>query len=164
MIRRPPRSTLFPYTTLFRSDERLREDAARVDARADEVVARERDVKTRGQALESAAREQARGYLLEARRKVEEALGRARAAVDEATAREARRLVEQAIDETAGETAGEKTREGWVSLDELRHKRQEATDAPRRVPRPARPAREGARASTTAGHPTTTATTEISLR
>jgi len=51
-----------------------------------------------------------------------------------------------------------------VSLDELRHKRQEATDAPRRVPRPARPAREGARASTTAGHSTTTATTEISLR
>src|SRR6266446_8745188 len=27
MIRRPPRSTLFPYTTLFRSDERLREGA-----------------------------------------------------------------------------------------------------------------------------------------
>src|SRR2546428_4287454 len=25
MIRRPPRSTLFPYTTLFRSAERLRE-------------------------------------------------------------------------------------------------------------------------------------------
>src|SRR3712207_7220884 len=24
MIRRPPRSTLFPYTTLFRSDERFR--------------------------------------------------------------------------------------------------------------------------------------------
>src|SRR3712207_6871772 len=29
MIRRPPRSTLFPYTTLFRSDEELR---ARVNA------------------------------------------------------------------------------------------------------------------------------------
>src|SRR3712207_7547493 len=29
MIRRPPRSTLFPYTTLFRSD-----DGARADARA----------------------------------------------------------------------------------------------------------------------------------
>src|SRR2546430_11952898 len=29
MIRRPPRSTLFPYTTLFRSDERNREGAAR---------------------------------------------------------------------------------------------------------------------------------------
>src|SRR3712207_8318629 len=28
MIRRPPRSTLFPYTTLFRSDPRLLGDAA----------------------------------------------------------------------------------------------------------------------------------------
>src|SRR3712207_8010271 len=27
MIRRPPRSTLFPYTTLFRSDKRLLRDA-----------------------------------------------------------------------------------------------------------------------------------------
>src|SRR2546425_8474008 len=33
MIRRPPRSTLFPYTTLFRSARvRLRIDAARRDA------------------------------------------------------------------------------------------------------------------------------------
>src|SRR5438105_9838630 len=29
MIRRPPRSTLFPYTTLFRSDDVLHDDAAR---------------------------------------------------------------------------------------------------------------------------------------
>src|SRR2546426_7730069 len=29
MIRRPPRSTLFPYTTLFRSDRRLRVDPAK---------------------------------------------------------------------------------------------------------------------------------------
>src|SRR3712207_8751819 len=28
MIRRPPRSTLFPYTTLFRSPPKLAEDAA----------------------------------------------------------------------------------------------------------------------------------------
>src|SRR3712207_8321966 len=28
MIRRPPRSTLFPYTTLFRSADRLRPDGA----------------------------------------------------------------------------------------------------------------------------------------
>src|SRR5260370_29519374 len=28
MIRRPPRSTLFPYTTLFRSERLLREDPA----------------------------------------------------------------------------------------------------------------------------------------
>src|SRR5260370_31378979 len=34
MIRRPPRSTLFPYTTLFRSDEgRLAEAAGVVSAR-----------------------------------------------------------------------------------------------------------------------------------
>src|SRR2546429_5341209 len=31
MIRRPPRSTLFPYTTLFRSLERLAAAAARLD-------------------------------------------------------------------------------------------------------------------------------------
>src|SRR5690348_17767791 len=29
MIRRPPRSTLFPYTTLFRSQETARKDGAR---------------------------------------------------------------------------------------------------------------------------------------
>src|SRR3712207_8700586 len=29
MIRRPPRSTLFPYTTLFRSQDRLKMEAAR---------------------------------------------------------------------------------------------------------------------------------------
>src|SRR3712207_8054333 len=31
MIRRPPRSTLFPYTTLFRSEQRRAEHAARPD-------------------------------------------------------------------------------------------------------------------------------------
>src|SRR5436309_7610106 len=35
MIRRPPRSTLFPYTTLFRSDDRVIGDALeRLDAQA----------------------------------------------------------------------------------------------------------------------------------
>src|SRR2546430_12235258 len=34
MIRRPPRSTLFPYTTLFRSDARRFLDEAAVIARA----------------------------------------------------------------------------------------------------------------------------------
>src|SRR5438034_3198406 len=33
MIRRPPRSTLFPYTTLFRSDRILREVSTVVGAR-----------------------------------------------------------------------------------------------------------------------------------
>src|SRR5438270_7351649 len=33
MIRRPPRSTLFPYTTLFRSDDRGRRGRARAAGR-----------------------------------------------------------------------------------------------------------------------------------
>src|SRR3712207_8133312 len=33
MIRRPPRSTLFPYTTLFRSDEVHRDEVARAEQR-----------------------------------------------------------------------------------------------------------------------------------
>src|SRR5207249_181668 len=106
----------------------LRDDAAKIAARADAVAAREREVQARARTLERGAREQARAYLLEARRKVEEALGRARAAVDEATAREARRLVEQAIEETEGETAGDKAGEGgkgkgWVSLEDLKRTR-----------------------------------------
>src|SRR3712207_7565555 len=45
MIRRPPRSTLFPYTTLFRSDREQHRDAERVRAphdlvRLGEVVGR----------------------------------------------------------------------------------------------------------------------------
>src|SRR3712207_8179874 len=46
MIRRPPRSTLFPYTTLFRS-ARGRADGARglVDARAEQVDPDEREVR-----------------------------------------------------------------------------------------------------------------------
>src|SRR3712207_8419743 len=31
MIRRPPRSTLFPYTTLFRSDKKLKEKQEKED-------------------------------------------------------------------------------------------------------------------------------------
>jgi DNA mismatch repair protein MutS2 len=104
-------------------DAALRQDAEQLDARAADLAARERDVKARAQSLEREAREQTRAYLLEARKKVEDALGRARAAVDEATAREARRLVERAIEETAGETPGEKVGEGWMSLEELRRAR-----------------------------------------
>src|SRR3712207_8879212 len=35
MIRRPPRSTLFPYTTLFRSDVHLHAATGRVDGHGD---------------------------------------------------------------------------------------------------------------------------------
>src|SRR3989442_6293150 len=40
MIRRPPRSTLFPYTTLFRSPERRRSGGGLRSGRRDELVPR----------------------------------------------------------------------------------------------------------------------------
>src|SRR3712207_7384766 len=43
MIRRPPRSTLFPYTTLFRSVHWLRHAAARLGGHADQGQAPLRD-------------------------------------------------------------------------------------------------------------------------
>ena len=132
-------------------DQSVRGDAEKVDARAVELAAREREVKARAQSLEREAREQTRAYLLEARKKVEEALGRARAAVDEATAREARRLLEKAIDETAGETAGDKAREGWMSLEEL--KRARRGSASPNLPQP----------PPTSTAPSLTAATEVSL-
>ncbi|HXL54435.1 MAG TPA: Smr/MutS family protein [Gemmatimonadales bacterium] len=132
-------------------DASARADAEQLEARAAELAARERQVKARAQSLEREAREQTRAYLLEARKKVEEALGRARAAVDEATAREARRLVEQAIDETAGETPGDKAKEGWMSLEEL--KRARMGSASPNLPQPPPPS----------AAPSLTAATDISL-
>jgi DNA mismatch repair protein MutS2 len=134
-------------------DAALRMDAAQLDERAAELAARERDVKARAQSLEREAREQTRAYLLEARNKVEDALGRARAAVDEATAREARRLVERAIEETAGETAGEKVGEGWMSLEELKRVRKGSPSTHLHRPPP----------SSTTPVPAVSAATEISL-
>ncbi|HEX4575359.1 MAG TPA: Smr/MutS family protein, partial [Gemmatimonadales bacterium] len=107
-------------------DARQRADAATLDRRAAALAGTERAVQARERTLEQRARDQARAYLLEARRKVEEALGQARAAVDEATAREARRLVEQAIADTsvAGPDTGDAApRDGWLSLDELKRLR-----------------------------------------
>src|SRR2546430_5224704 len=71
MIRRPPRSTLFPYTTLFRSGVRGAVDADEAAAPADEVEQRppnllaerqaarreEEDGPTPGQRLDGEARE-----------------------------------------------------------------------------------------------------------
>ena len=144
-------------------EQGVRGDAARVDARGEEVAGREREVKARARGLEQAARDQTRAYLLEARKKVEEALGRARAAVDEATAKEARRLLEQALEETETRETGDTRETGkgkgetWLSLEELKRRRQEPAGAPRRPPSPARP-------PAGAGHSTATAATEVSLR
>src|SRR3712207_7117982 len=53
MIRRPPRSTLFPYTTLFRSDDLVR-SVHRILTHADEV--RRLDVRTNADTPEDTAR------------------------------------------------------------------------------------------------------------
>jgi DNA mismatch repair protein MutS2 len=66
----------------------------------------EHQLHLREKALDKNAREQARAYLLEARKTVEAALAQARAAVTEATAKEARRIVEEAIEKTAGRPDG----------------------------------------------------------
>src|SRR6267143_3635108 len=62
MIRRPPRSTLFPYTTLFRSaatHETLSHDRVRREVdRADDGLIARRDVHACGKWMEGDPREQ----------------------------------------------------------------------------------------------------------
>jgi DNA mismatch repair protein MutS2 len=103
----------------------------------------ETELHLREKALDKDARDRARAYLLEARKTVEAALGQARAAVTEATAKEARRMLEEAIEKTDG-TVGEE-KKGWVNLEELRRRKN--------VPSVTTPART-----------TTTAHSEVSLR
>jgi len=110
--------------------EELRVAAERVAEREMALDAKDREIARQARELEHAARAQARAYLLEARRRVEEALALARAAVDEATAKEARRLVEQAIETTETRATPVARSDKWLSLDDLRRQRQ-APPAPR---------------------------------
>ncbi len=71
--------------------------SARLGLQNESQTAREAELKRREKEAERQGRQQARAYLLEARQRVEEALGTARGAADEAAAREARRLVEEGI-------------------------------------------------------------------
>ena len=89
-------------SALAAAEAAARERAAELESRLADVNERERAVLARERALDKEARERARAYLLEARKTVEAALGQARAAVDEATAKQARRMVEEAIERTAG--------------------------------------------------------------
>src|SRR3712207_8157360 len=67
MIRRPPRSTLFPYTTLFRSDV-LGLVGKRLEPRADDVeavgVGRHADGRRTGRSVEPTAGLPSRQYLV----------------------------------------------------------------------------------------------------
>ena len=86
-------------TALLEAEAAGREEASQLEARTAAIEEREREATKRERGQDSRARDQARAYLLEARKTVEAALGQARAAVDEATAREARRMLERAIAE-----------------------------------------------------------------
>jgi DNA mismatch repair protein MutS2 len=71
---------------------------ARLAAQQASQTARDAELRRREKEAERAGRQQARAFLLEARQRVEDALGAARGAADDA-AREARRLVEEGIRE-----------------------------------------------------------------
>jgi len=74
---------------------------ARLRVQAESQASREAELKRREKDAERAARTQARAFLLDARQRVEAALGSARAAADEVKAREARRMLEAGIVELA---------------------------------------------------------------
>jgi DNA mismatch repair protein MutS2 len=80
---------------------RLRRLEGQLAVRQEQLGAQADEVGTRAAELEREGRQQARRFLLEARKRVDEALGVARAAVSEATAKEARRLVEEGISDEA---------------------------------------------------------------
>ncbi|HXI33705.1 MAG TPA: hypothetical protein VNH63_06460, partial [Gemmatimonadales bacterium] len=103
-----------------RGDE-LQVRTAELETLAAALQEREQALRTEEKTLDTAARERARAYLLEARKTVEAALAQARATVTESTAKEARRIVEQAIEKSGEEGTGK--REGWVNLEELRQRR-----------------------------------------
>ena len=69
----------------------------RLSVQADAQATREAALRRQEKDAERRAREQARAFLLDARNRVEEALGAARSVADAAAAREARRLVEEGI-------------------------------------------------------------------
>ena len=82
-----------------RARDRARRARARLRAEAEHQAAREAELERREKAAEREGRRQAKAYLMDARRLVEEALGAARTAADDAAAREARRKVEEGIRE-----------------------------------------------------------------
>ena len=94
----------------------LESRTARLAAQDDTQTARETELKRREKDAERQGRQQARAYLLDARQRVEAALGAARGAADEAAAREARRLVEEGVRE-AGEALADSGTAGQRDSD-----------------------------------------------
>ncbi len=77
---------------------------ARLEQQAESQAARESELKRREKEADRTGRQLAKSHLMEARRLVQAALGAARAAADDAAAREARRMVEEGIREITERT------------------------------------------------------------
>jgi DNA mismatch repair protein MutS2 len=89
--------------TLEQRSTELDSLAARLAVQEESQSVREAELKRREKEADREGRKQARSHLMEARQLVERALAAAQSAVDEAAAREARRLVEEGISEQAEE-------------------------------------------------------------
>lgn len=90
--------------SLLQREESIRADAARLDAVGDRLSQLRADLAERGRSLEETTRQmetsgraEARRFLLEARKRVEDAMALARLATDETTAKQARKLVEDGV-------------------------------------------------------------------
>jgi DNA mismatch repair protein MutS2 len=111
--------------------------AARLTAQAEIQETREAELKKREREAEKQARKETKTYLMEARRRVEAAISTVQSAADEASSREARRMVEEGIhaearaleqveqSERAGRTAysvavGQRVRVGAGSVGEVK--------------------------------------------
>jgi len=78
---------------------RLEAERIKADAAAASLENRDAEVADREREIEREGRQQARQYLLDARRRVEEALGMARGAKTDTTAKQARKMVEEGVTE-----------------------------------------------------------------
>ncbi|MCH8938243.1 MAG: Smr/MutS family protein, partial [Gemmatimonadetes bacterium] len=77
------------------AEARLQAEREDLDQLHSDLVSQAAEIDRQAREMELHGREEARRFLLEARKRVEDALGLARAAVTEATAKEARRLLEE---------------------------------------------------------------------
>jgi DNA mismatch repair protein MutS2 len=145
-------------------EARLERDGATLADEREDIERRTAELREREREHERAGRQQARQFLLDARKRVEEALAVARAAVSEATAKEARRLVEEGVREE-GDALAQLERaaraKGWT----VKGRGHQGGDSPRVRDLPERE-RGAATPSRPATHEalTTAAATEVDLR
>ena len=118
---------------------RLRADRIAANETAEALDHREFTVADREREVEKEGRQQARQFLLDARQRVEEALGIARETVTEASAKKARRLVEEGVTEEGAalkRLEEQAKRLGWRVKGSERESRAETTESATSAPMP----------------------------